>query len=325
MPSSMNTTITGASNHRARHHASKPCPLFPLSLSSLMHDADAERFKDVGVALNRMAAIAQSKLTSYFYGMPEAFDAFADAVGVDRDSLFECSFGEAALRVSSICLADGEGGTARPSVEELASHLPRAFSDEAIWAMRRFLHPLKSVALAAAKKTEPSPPVAVKKPKEARGGGSGDVFSRYLFAQAHPPLRATDLHSKRDFLSDSFEARRFNCPEARLSRTLLVPMSSYQVAIKCLTNLGDEADALFLLGGWYESFWETLDTLDERLSSSDISPEGRAMVYRAMYLLFVLPFALLHAGDTPLNEVALREVDLIEGVDFFSDLSLPIS
>lgn len=292
-----------------------PCPVKPMHLADLPDREDVPQ--DAARLFNKMLSIANSPITSYFYGMPKEFEALAHALGCPAYDLFDgmldefedldgqsfrlqdSSFGEAAAVVARLCededLVQGEW--------DMPNFGPGyGFSDTARAAVLAFLRPLIHLANCYSREEKHIPvsqwkPVKGLSPMLLNGGG----------------LRLSEWTRTRDHFI--YVATEHQGPEERIKRAFPFDGREYEEMMK---ELCDEAGGLKRTAGCFTTRWKHDDVfsaiqemmppvqryLANRAATPKVCPapkisEMADKAYEGLYLLFIRPFAALHLGYAP--------------------------
>lgn len=252
------------------------------------------RALDVDLVVNRMLAISKSRISSFFYGMQDSFERLAEACGASPSALARKSFGEVA---SGISLDDVAFILA--FIEPL-THLSFAIGQQAPYIEA---HAWKKVRYDAAPRADgPLERISLDEPHD-------DYFEAHLGKRPTSPERAM-------FLSFRFDAKAYVKAVSIVSGQdgvldeLLAPFeTSTSSLLPLVRDLGEAcgADPLNL------SFViEHGACFDSDLSSY---PDPEASAIKALYLLFVKPYALIYSNHEPLERfISSINADRLESV-----------
>lgn len=273
-----------------------PRPLIPISLEEAL---TTKRNGTEESAYNSILMMVRSNIMGYFPKMAREFDALADALGITPQQLAMMSFGEAAHRVSRAC---GEG-----SLEEGSPGVPEAFAEESYSVLDAFLRPVAHAAMRSCKE-ERSLVLSQMK----------DLDYEALCSSEMSPRALLDRELTQDYFSDHLIARQRDCLEWRLLSYFMFELDDYCEAVASITGDAEQLtellapyhpenisapNSLLTIAGWLgtdckkrELWWDCFDPLSEEVA---VSPPAGAEewgnnAYKALYLLFVRPFALLH-------------------------------
>lgn len=279
------------------------------------------------LAYNRMLALAESSISSYFYGMEKQLGRLSHACDQAPDELIAQSFGQVAYRIGRIC-DDDSLLTSTPAAAETEqskklccerssrlqtsqsfSRRPR-YTPEARAAILAFMEPLRHLS---AWKNEEEDPIPFSEWKRATLQGDRIPDDHLLSIE--------ERASPDDYLQNGFVACKSRCPEVRLFNAFWFTASHYCDAAARISGQGsriEEALAPFngegvhlsaLIGKLMRGCWGRSESSDEFglydhiyewagiTFGSEPTPEADALAQRslhALYLLFIQPYALIY-------------------------------
>lgn len=261
--------------------------MVPRKIEPLRADAIKANWSSEGncaCAFNRMLAISNSSIESYFYGMPEELEALAMTCAIDYHELSGMSVGQVASTIAGICEDDLAGATCD-------------YSPLACAAIAAFMAPLAHAARNACGKEEPIPSSDWGIP---RCDGSS-LFDDDL--AAFNPEKV-----KGDFMSTHHVARKSRSPEARIIHSFRFTAAGYCVVVSGITHdrrLLEEVCRFGRTPLMIFTMIERLISVSRRegilCSDPDIGPytfpepEQMEKAYDLLYRLFVRPYARMFA------------------------------
>lgn len=268
----------------------EPLPLRPIPLIVAQLEDEA-RTDEIGT-FNRMLAISRSRITGYFYGMPDPFTELARACDQPPSLLAAKSFGETASEICLMCeerrLGHGEGGNG-----------PRTFAPASRRAILAFVEPLSHLAHASNEKE-----VRIL-PSHWHG-----INVRAHAEASEEKLSLSDMDRLEDYFDAHFATKKCADPESRLSRSFPLTWDSYRgAAARALGSRDDldralapfenaSSDFMALIRDLVRTCKERADSLEMYLGKMveiDVTPQSElvAQAFEALYLLFILPYALM--------------------------------
>lgn len=282
-----------------------PCSITPLTL--LYAQLIPEKPADADCIFNRVLSISRSRVTGYFYGMQSAYDDLAQACELPASLLASMSYGEVAYRIGTFCSETAFETDEAFAAGSSGSHrVPRVLTQQTMRAIRAFVEPLAHVALYCTNEASLIPPRDWVLPRYPSWSASTEPLSL-----ADPLTDSTVLD---DYFGQHFSALRSKCPETRLLRSFSFDACAYYQAIGRIIDQRELDDVLSSHGG--ERFDLTVLTrtlvkacngqmdsvtlfLGEPLEiNAQPGPDFIVEAHEALYLLFVLPYALMHISDT---------------------------
>lgn len=262
-----------------------PLPINPIPLV-YARDFQELLFDDVSV-FNRLLAMTNSRITGFFYGMPDAFEELSRELDLCVSELTHMGFGEVAALVDHLCENEGVQGCANDGRKALAA----------------FVEPLMHLSLYSEGLEPPIPQ---------------SQWIKIRCEQSGLPHRLPKMTRENmivsDYFGDHLVSRKNRCPEYRLLRSFSFTAQEYVAAVDRVLDeegLLERTIAPFkgdyfcflpfvcklarICKGCSESFTFTLD--DD--ITIDATPDNReiAAAYAALRLLFVRPFALMYSDS----------------------------
>lgn len=234
-------------------------------------------------AFNRMLAISNSSIESYFYGMPEELDALAMTCSIGFWELSGMSVGQFASVIAGICEDDLAGATCD-------------YSPLACAAIAAFMAPLAHVARNACGKEEPIPSSEWGVPR----CDWSNTFDDDL-AALNPE------EAKGGFMGTHYVARKSRSPEARIMHSFRFTANGYCVVVSGITHDRRLLEDVYR----FDRVPLAIFTLIERLisvsrregilcSDPDLGPytfpepELMEKAYDLLYRLFIRPYARMY-------------------------------
>lgn len=303
-----------------------PCKIEPVPLTyAILADVLAY---DADLILNRMIAIANSRITGLFYGLVERFERLAYACDLPAVDLAASTIGKVAYDIGCMCSdRDLSKAAAAGRLEQTSDgflHI-RDYTPSARYAILSFVEPLVHVALAQSGEDEHVPTSA---------WGSIAVETISSLGGEVTPVSLDDQVD--DYFESHFVAQKNARPETRLFCALDFQVNPYCEAVSHISGDPNAVkEALASFGSAHRSLFDLVRMLvltcneqpatetaifDEALDIA-IGPKIATEAFEALYLLFVQPYALIYADHVPLKHyIASRNAALDQGKEDVADL-----